>query len=79
MRSGIVFGFVGQIDEIVNRIKDELKKEHRIKKRPKVVATGGLAELIARESRTVEEVNPTLTLEGLRRIYLQTQKTQKKG
>jgi type III pantothenate kinase len=79
MRSGIVFGFVGQIDEIVSRIKDELKREHRIRKRPRVVATGGLAELIAKESKTIEKVNPTLTLEGLRRIYLQTQKIQKKG
>jgi type III pantothenate kinase len=78
MRSGIVFGFVGQIDEIVNRIKEELKKEHKIRKRPKVIATGGLAELVAKESKTIEEVNPTLTLEGLRRIYLQTRKIQKK-
>ncbi|UCB52893.1 MAG: type III pantothenate kinase [Candidatus Zixiibacteriota bacterium] len=77
MRSGIVFGSVGQIDEIVNRVREELKKEHKIKKKPKIVATGGLAELIARESRTIEEVNPTLTLEGLRRIYLQTKKSQK--
>jgi len=79
MRSGIVFGFVGQIDEIVSRIKDELRKEHRIRERPRVVATGGLAGLIAKESKTIEEVNPTLTLEGLRRIYLQTKKTRKKG
>jgi type III pantothenate kinase len=77
MRSGIIFGSVGQIDEIVNRIKEELKKEHKIGKRPKVVATGGLADLIAKESKTIEEVNPTLTLEGLRRIYLQVKKSKK--
>jgi type III pantothenate kinase len=77
MRSGIIFGFVGQIDEIVRRIKQELKVEHKIRKRPKVIATGGLADLIARESKTIEEVNRTLTLEGLRRIYLQTGKIQK--
>jgi type III pantothenate kinase len=79
MRSGIVFGFVGQIDDIVSRIKDELKKEHRIRKRPRVVATGGLAELIAGESKTIEKVNPTLTLEGLRRIYLRAKKNLKNG
>jgi type III pantothenate kinase len=77
MRSGIIFGFVGQIDEIVRRIKQELKVEHKIRKRPKVIATGGLADLIARESKTIEEVNRTLTLEGLRRIYLQAGKIQK--
>lgn len=70
LRSGIIFGSVGQIDGIVNRIKEELKKEHKIKKKPKVIATGGLASLIAQESKTIERVDPTLTLEGLKRIYL---------
>ncbi len=77
LRSGIIFGCVGQIDGIVNRIKEELKKEYRIKKEPKVVATGGLADLIARESKTIQRVNPTLTLEGLRRIYLRVKKSKK--
>jgi len=77
MRSGIIFGSVGQIDEIVNRIKEELRKEHRVKKKPKVIATGGLADLIARESKTIEKVEPTLTLKGLRRIYLQVKKSKK--
>jgi type III pantothenate kinase len=77
MRSGIIFGCVGQIDEIVNRIKEELKKVHKIRKRPRVIATGGLADLIAKESKTIEEVNPTLTLEGLRRIYLEVKKSKK--
>jgi type III pantothenate kinase len=77
LRSGIIFGTVGQIDGIVSRIKDELKKEHGIRKRPKVIATGGLAGLIAKESKTIEEVNPTLTLEGLRRIYPQVKKSKK--
>lgn len=63
MQAGIIFGYAGQVDGIVDRIKDEMKAA------PKVIATGGLAELIASETRTIEEVNPMLTLEGLRIIY----------
>jgi len=44
----------------------------------KVIATGGLANLIAKESKMIEEVNPTLTLEGLRRIYFRVKKDSKK-
>ncbi len=77
LRSGIIFGTVGQIDQIVSRIKRELKKEHRIRKKPKVIGTGGLANLIAKESKIIEEVEPTLTLEGLRRIYSQAKKSKK--
>jgi len=77
LRSGIIFGSVDQIDGMVNRIKDELETKHRIKKKPEVIATGGLAGLIAQESKTIEKVNPTLTLEGLRRIYLQVKKSTK--
>lgn len=63
MQSGVVFGYVSQVDGIVQRIKEELSSEVY------VVATGGLAELIAQESKTIKEVNLNLTLEGLRMIY----------
>jgi type III pantothenate kinase len=77
LRSGIIFGTVGQIDEIVKRIKKELSESFQSQKKPKVIATGGLANLIAKESKTIEEVNPTLTLEGLRRIYFKVKKISK--
>jgi type III pantothenate kinase len=54
---------VGQVDEIAKRISKELRT------RPKVIATGGLAKLIASESKTIEKVDSLLTLEGLRLIY----------
>ncbi len=62
MQSGIVFGFVGQVDGIVRRMQKEFRLD------PLVVATGGFASLIARESETIKEVNTLLTLEGLRII-----------
>ncbi len=63
MQSGIIFGFVGQVDEIVRRMKQELGGDAF------VVATGGLANLMAQESGTIDVVEPFLTLEGLRLLH----------
>ena len=65
MQSGIVYGYVGLVDGIVERIREELPDGQ-----VKVVATGGLASLIAAESRSLEAVEPFLTLEGLRLLHV---------
>ncbi|KRQ86668.1 Type III pantothenate kinase [Caloramator mitchellensis] len=67
MQAGIIYGYVGLVDYIVGKMKDEMIKLGESE--PYVVATGGLAKLIAPESSTIKEVNPILTLEGLRIIY----------
>ena len=64
MQSGVVFGYVGLVEGIVARIQQELGEK------AKVVATGGFAGLIAKETAVIDEVNPDLTLVGLRLIYL---------
>lgn len=64
MQAGIVFGYAGQVDGLVKRIKAEMGTDN-----VRVIATGGMAELIASETESIEEISPLLTLEGLRIIY----------
>jgi type III pantothenate kinase len=63
MQAGILFGYAGLVDGIVERIKSELGAD------AKVIATGGLAELVAPETKTITEVRADLTLQGLRILY----------
>jgi len=63
LQSGLVYGFAGQVDAIVERIRGELGVEAQ------TVATGGLAELVVPHTRTIERVDPSLTLEGLRLVW----------
>src|ERR671912_2145760 len=64
LQSGLVYGFAGQVDGIVDRIREELGSEAQ------TVATGGLADLIAQHARTLDQVDPHLTLDGLRLVWL---------
>lgn len=68
LQSGVIFGTAGQVDALVERFQKEMGGG------AKVIATGGLAELIAPHSRTIECCDPMLTLDGLRIIYERTRK-----
>ncbi len=63
MQSGIVFGYAGLIDGIVTRIQEELGKKAT------VVATGGYSTIIAKEAKSIDKVNPNLTLIGIKVIH----------
>ncbi len=70
IQSGLIFGYAGLVDGMVRRIREELGSP------AKVLATGGLAPLMAGVSNTIEAVEPNLTLEGLRLIDAMMEKTE---
>lgn len=63
MQAGIVYGFAGQVDGIVERMQEQMEVKAQ------VVATGGMADLISAESKNIDTVNHLLTLQGLQIIY----------
>jgi type III pantothenate kinase len=63
MQSGIIFGYAGLIDGVVTRIQKELGEKAT------VVATGGYAGIIAKETKVIDKVNPNLTLIGIKVIH----------
>jgi type III pantothenate kinase len=66
MQSGILYGFAGQVDGLVNRMARELSKDPDD---VQVIATGGLAPLVLGEAETIDVYEPWLTLIGLRLVY----------
>lgn len=69
MQSGIYYGAIGQVDGIVRRMKKEMGY-----KEIKVIATGGLADLIASRSETIDVIDPLLTLKGLYILFKKNRK-----
>lgn len=67
MQAGILYGYIGQVEYIVKNTKEEMKSLGL--EEPFVIATGGLANTIARHTDVIDEVKGDLTLEGLRIIY----------
>ncbi|MFA5629305.1 MAG: type III pantothenate kinase [Dehalococcoidales bacterium] len=63
MKSGVFYGYVGLVESMVARLREEIGGK------AKVIATGGFAGLIAKGTKAIDEVNPDLTLVGLRLIY----------
>jgi type III pantothenate kinase len=72
MQSGLLFGYVSLVEGMVQRFRQELGPEM------KVIGTGGLARLIARETSVLEIIAPWLTLDGLRIIWELNHQTGKK-
>jgi type III pantothenate kinase len=70
MRSGIVFGFIGLVKEIVTRMKSEIVGN------PKVVATGGMSSLIAPECDVIDIIQPNLALLGLKEMFEFSKKSE---
>lgn len=68
MQSGLVFGYAGLVDGMVKRIEAELGQEAL------VIATGGLASIVAPHCRSIHKVRPNLTLEGLETLYRRSHK-----
>jgi type III pantothenate kinase len=64
VQSGLYYGYVALVDGMVARMREELGPERAV-----CIATGGLAEIIAADTESIEDVNPDLTLIGLRLIW----------
>ncbi len=74
MQSGLVYGNVGKIDYLIEKMKEEMARAGEDRDSIHVVATGGLARMIAGETTRIDETNGLLALEGLRIIYEKNRK-----
>jgi type III pantothenate kinase len=73
LQSGLYYGYIGLVDGIIERIFTELGEK------PKVIATGGLARMIAADSRHISEIDDLLTLDGLRFLFERNRSTRQRG
>lgn len=78
MQSGLVYGHMGIVQYIVERMKKELMEIDGGDTEPKVIATGGMASMIAEGVDCIDEVDKMLTLEGLKLIYEKNRKSKSK-
>ena len=69
IQSGLYYGYIGLVDGILARMIDEMGTEPHEPASPKIIATGGLARLIAEDSRFIETIDDMLTLDGLRLVF----------
>ena len=64
LQAGMIYGYVGQVEYLVKKMKREIGRDDAV-----VVATGGMARMIASETRVIDQIDGLLTLKGLRLIY----------
>lgn len=69
MQAGIVIGYAGLVETLIQNLKADIRRDYPQEPAPRVIATGGQAELIARHCPAIEVVDERLTLDGLRLIY----------
>jgi type III pantothenate kinase len=73
LQSGIYYGYIGLVDGILERIFEELGQK------PRVIATGGLARMVAADSRYIGEIDDMLTLDGLRILFERNRSARPRG
>lgn len=73
LQSGLYFGYIGLVDGILERIVSEIEGK------PRVIATGGLARMIASDSRYIQEIDEMLTLHGLRILFERNRNARPRG